>query len=115
MTSRASDPTGLGDKSILANSNLLPELLTETEVGIESQMFENRIKFNLSLYNRVAKNQIIKRPLDTSTGYGSTFINAGTISNRGIELSLTGTIIKTNTITWDVTANISFEDRKSVV
>ena len=91
--------------SQLANPNLLPELLTETELGIESQLFENKIKLNASYYNRVAKNQIISRPLDTSTGYSSTFINAGTISNHGWEISLTVTPIKTSTLTWDLTAN----------
>lgn len=91
--------------SLLANPNLGPELLKETEFGIESQMFENRIKLNFSYYSKIAEGQIIERPLDTSTGYSSTFINAGTISNKGVELSLTVTPVKTATLTWDLTAN----------
>lgn len=90
---------------LLANQNLKPELLTETEVGLESQLFENRVKFNLSYYSRLAKNQIINRPLDVSTGYLSTFINAGSITNKGWELSLTVTPIKKGNWNWDLTAN----------
>ena len=91
--------------SLLANPGLKPELLTETEVGVESNLFENRIKINLSLYNRLAKDQIIERPLDTSTGFSSTFINAGSISNKGIELSLTITPVRSADFSWDITTN----------
>ncbi|MBA4053707.1 MAG: SusC/RagA family TonB-linked outer membrane protein, partial [Marivirga sp.] len=98
---------------LLANPNLGPELLTETEFGLESALFENRIKFNLSYYDRTAKDQIIERPLDPSTGYTSTFINAGTITNKGWELSLTVTPVKTSDWTLDLTAN--FTKNKSKV
>jgi TonB-linked SusC/RagA family outer membrane protein len=93
--------------SLLANPNLKPELLTELEFGVEAQMFDRRIKLNASYYNRNAKNQIIKRTLDYSTGFGSTYINAGTISNKGIEASLTVTPVRTGNWTWDITANFT--------
>jgi len=92
---------------LLANPNLKPELLTESEFGIESNLFENRIKLNASFYDRVAKDQIIQRPLDPSTGYTSTYINAGKISNKGIEATLTVTPVKTSDWTWDITANFT--------
>lgn len=100
-------------QSLLANKNLKPELLTETEFGVESKLFENRVRLDLSYYNRVANNQIIERPLDPSTGYNSVYINAGTIQNKGIEMSLGGSIIKTGNWDWDVTLN--FTKNKSLV
>jgi outer membrane receptor protein involved in Fe transport len=92
---------------LLANPDLKAELLTETEFGIESQLFENRIKLNLSFYDRTAKDQIVSRPLDPSTGYTVTYINAGKISNKGIEGNLTVTPLKTSDWSWDLTANIT--------
>jgi TonB-linked SusC/RagA family outer membrane protein len=89
---------------LLANPSLGPELLTETEFGLESQLFEQRIKFNFSYYDKRSKDQIIERPLDPSTGFTSTFINAGEISNKGIEAALTVTPIKTSDWTLDLTA-----------
>jgi TonB-linked SusC/RagA family outer membrane protein len=89
----------------LANPNLGPELLTETEFGLEGNLFENKIKFNVSYYNRSAKDQIIDRPLDPSTGYGITSINAGNIVNKGWEGSLTLNPIKTADWNWDLTVN----------
>ncbi len=91
--------------SLLANSNLKPELLTETEFGIESKLAQNRLRLDLSFYNREARDQIINRPLDPSTGYGSVFINAGTIQNKGIEMQLGGVVLKTGDFTWDLAVN----------
>ena len=90
---------------LLANPNLKPELLTETEFGIESTLFEKRIKLNASYYMRSAKNQIIGKSLDFSTGYETTRINAGEITNKGVELSLTVTPIRTADWTLDITTN----------
>ena len=89
----------------LANPNLGPELLTETEFGLEGNLFENKIKFNVSYYNRSAKDQIIDRPLDSSTGYGITSINAGNIINKGWEASVTLNPVKTGDWNWDLTVN----------
>jgi TonB-linked SusC/RagA family outer membrane protein len=93
--------------TVLVNKNLKPELLTEIEFGTEAQAFDNRIKVDLSFYRRLAKNQILSRSLDPSTGYLNTLINAGSISNRGIELGLTVTPIKTDAITWDIRTNFT--------
>jgi TonB-linked SusC/RagA family outer membrane protein len=92
---------------LLANKALKPELLTETEFGIETKLFENRFKVDFSLYNRTAKDQIILRPLDPSTGYNSTYINAGTIENKGIELAVGATAIKSGELMVDFTVNFT--------
>ena len=99
--------------SLLANPNLKPELLTEAEFGIEAQLFERRIKFNASYYDRNAKDQIIARSMDYSTGFGSTYINAGNIQNKGFELSATVTPIRSGDWNWDITAN--YTRNKSLV
>ena len=89
----------------LANPNLGPETLEEIEGGIEAQLFENRIKFNGSAYLRNSKNLQLDISLDPSTGYNITTINAGQVSNRGFEVSVTGTPIKTDDWTLDLTIN----------
>lgn len=94
-----------GQTQLLSNKDLKPELLKELEFGIESKLLQNRVSLDLSIYNRTAEDQIIERPLDPSTGYTDVFINAGTIQNKGIEMSLGGTIIKAGDFTWDVTLN----------
>ncbi|MBS1555376.1 MAG: SusC/RagA family TonB-linked outer membrane protein [Bacteroidetes bacterium] len=94
-----------GSSSRLANSNLKPELLQETEFGIEAQLFESRIKLNASAFDRKSKDLQLQVALDGSTGYTSTTVNAGEISNKGLIGSLTVTPIKTSDWVLDITAN----------
>lgn len=91
--------------SVLANPNLKPERLVEYEGGIEANMFENRIKLNASAYYRTSEDLQLGIALDPSTGYTSTTINAGGISNKGFEVSITGTPYRTNDWQVDVTLN----------
>ena len=48
----------------------------------------NRISVDLTLYNRKSSDQILIRPLDASTGFETTTINAGDLINKGIELGV---------------------------
>ncbi len=91
--------------STLANSGLGPETLEEFEGGIEAELFEKRIKLNASAYLRTSKQLQLGIALDPSTGYTGTTINAGGITNKGFELSLTGSPIRTNDWKLDVTIN----------
>jgi len=93
--------------SILANPGLKPELQSELEFGIESQVLDNRAKLDLSVYNRKAKDQILSRTLDPSTGYTSTLINAGEISNKGIEAGITITPVRSNAVVWNARFNFT--------
>jgi len=88
--------------NILANPNLQPSLIQEFEFGIEGKFIDNRANLDLSLYNRMAKDQILGRDLDPSTGYTSQKINAGNVSNHGIELGLGYTVIKSKNWKWQL-------------
>ena len=91
----------------LGNPNLKPELHTEFEFGIEGKMFNNRLGFDVTAYRRDTRNLITSAPLDPATGYTNTTINIGKIRNQGIELSVTGTPVKTKNFNWDVTLTFS--------
>ncbi len=94
------------------NPNLKPELIRETEAGIEGRFFDNRINLDLTAYSRTAKNQILSRQLDASTGYTSTTINAGAVDNKGIEASLTYTVIRSKDWKWDLTGIFTLNRNK---
>ena len=86
----------------LANKGLKPELQTEIEFGLETQVLDNRAKIDFSVYSRSAKDQIISRSLDFSTGYQNTLINAGEISNKGVEAGITITPVRSNAVVWNI-------------
>ncbi len=95
-----------GQNRRLANSNLRPELQRELEFGLEGQLLENLVKLDLSYYNRSAKDQILARQLDPSTGFTETLINAGEITNKGVELGLTVTPVR-KAVVWNLRGNFT--------
>lgn len=88
--------------NLVPNPNLKPELLKETEAGIEGRFFNNRINLDLTGYFRTATNQILSRQLDASTGYTATTINAGAVDNKGIELALGYTVVRSKDWRWEL-------------
>ena len=97
----------------LANPNLSPELQQEFEIGFEGRLLNNRLNVDFTYYNRNSKDQILDRELDPSSGFTVTSINAGSVSNKGIELQLTYNIIRNKNWTWDFTTNY-FQNRSKV-
>jgi TonB-linked SusC/RagA family outer membrane protein len=85
--------------------NLKPELTTSQEIGADVRLFNNRVRFDVALYSKVSKNQIIPLTVSPSTGYTSKYINAGSIENKGAELLIGITPVKTKDFTWDITIN----------
>ncbi len=92
----------IGSPTRLANPNLKPELHKEVEVGIESRLFNNRVRLEASVYRRISEDQIVDRSLDRSTGFGITATNIGRIDNEGVEIDLGIDIIKNDNFNWNL-------------
>ena len=96
------------------NPDLKPERTSSTEVGAELSFVDSRLGLNVTYYNAKTVDQIIPVILSTATGYNSKFLNAGTIENKGWEVSLTGKPVQTKDFSWDVSINYS-RNRNEVV
>ncbi|GGH22744.1 SusC/RagA family TonB-linked outer membrane protein [Mucilaginibacter phyllosphaerae] len=99
----------------LPNANLEPTLSTSYELGTELHFLRgDRIRFDFNYYHRNTKNQILPLPVNGTTGYSTILINAGSIVNHGIEISLGGTPVKTSNFVYDASFNIAFNRNKVV-
>jgi TonB-linked SusC/RagA family outer membrane protein len=98
--------------NVLGSSTLSPEMTTETELGLNMAFFDNRLSFDFAYYNRITNKQIFSLDMDPATGYTAQNINLGKVRNRGIELLVTGTPIKTNDFQWDLTWNFTKNKNK---
>jgi TonB-linked SusC/RagA family outer membrane protein len=96
------------------NPNLKPETTTSTEAGIEAGFFNNRLRLDVSAYNTNSINQILAVLVSGSTGYSTKLINGGSINNKGLEVQLGITPVKTNDLSWDVTINYSRNKSKVI-
>jgi TonB-linked SusC/RagA family outer membrane protein len=87
----------------IENQNLKPEITDEIEVGLEARFFQGRLGIDLALYNRDTKDLIVDLPVARSTGYSTVTGNFVDLTNRGIELAITGKPVVTDNFSWDLT------------
>ena len=91
--------------STKSNADLKPERTKSLEAGLEMNLFQNRLGFDLALYKSNTINQILPVSVSYSTGYSGKYVNAGEIQNKGIELKFMATPLKVSDFQWDITLN----------
>jgi TonB-linked SusC/RagA family outer membrane protein len=88
-----------------AIGDLKPELTTSVEFGFDGRFFDNRIGLDVTFYRTNSVNQLLSLPLAPASGFSNQYINAGDIQNSGVELTLTGSPVKKDDFSWDITLN----------
>ncbi|WP_183558958.1 SusC/RagA family TonB-linked outer membrane protein [Mucilaginibacter sp. SP1R1] len=91
--------------STVPPSSLKPETTTETEIGTELKFFGNRIGLDFAYYYKKSSNFLLQSTISNATTYNSVYFNAGSMYNKGFELLLTGTPVKTRDLSWNVSFN----------
>jgi len=107
----SSNTAGSGISGI-TNPNLKPYTSITAEGGIEGTMFNDRFNFDITYYNRITRNDIVNATISATSGYNSVYLNTGKVRNRGIEVLLAGSPIKTTHFGWNVSYNFAYNDNK---
>ncbi len=98
----------MGVPNNLPNDKLMPEKTTSLEIGGNFRFFMDRVNFDVTYYDSKTTDQILSVPISPASGYTSKNINAGEITNKGIEMSLGLVPIKTASgFEWNVTINFA--------
>ena len=105
---------GVTLSSNLGDPNLRPEFTDTYEAGLEMAFFDNRLSFDATYYYSYGRDQIIKAQITSATGFGTAAFNAGDMRNKGIELVLSGTPIRTEDFKWNIGLNFSANRNKVV-
>ncbi len=87
------------------NPELMPERTKSWEAGLELNTLQGRLGLDLTAYNVNTVNQILRVTQSLATGYGFRYVNAGNLTNKGVEVSLIGTPVQTNGLEWKVVVN----------
>lgn len=95
-------PTAVGNESIK------PETKHEYEIGIENKFFGNRLSMEFSYYYNDIKDQILNATSAASMGGQSMLMNVGELTNKGFELSISGTPYQNKDWRWDLRGNIAW-------
>lgn len=102
---------GLQNPTLLANPDLRPLRTITYETGLNVKMLKNRLGLDLALYTGRTKDQILQRVIDRASGFTRSLINAGEVSNRGIEIALNGTPVKSKDFSWN--SNVVFSANRN--
>lgn len=100
------DMTGYGTSWTRGNPILKPETTESTEVGLEMRFFNNRLHFDYAFYTNNTYDQIISPRGPQSTGYIFCSQNMGDVYNKGMELTIGGTPVKTRDLSWESSINV---------
>jgi TonB-linked SusC/RagA family outer membrane protein len=92
---------------LLANDKLRPELSTTVELGGDLKFVQGRLGVELTWYKTVTVDQIVNVTVSAASGYTQYIQNAGTMQNTGIEAVLSGTPVKSNNFSWDISINFT--------
>lgn len=96
--------TSLTSLATLANTNVKPERQRELEIGTDMSFFNNRLGLTFSYYDKRVKDLLLGVVIAPTMGYSSLLNNIdGTLKNKGVELMLTGTPLKTKDFSWTST------------
>jgi TonB-linked SusC/RagA family outer membrane protein len=101
-----------GFSSQLPNLFLKPFTLKELEAGLEMKFWGDRLGFDVTYFSRKTNNEIINGNLDWSTGYTNRYIGTGSTQNRGLELELHGTPVRTADFSWTPAFNFTYVKNK---
>jgi TonB-linked SusC/RagA family outer membrane protein len=93
-------------------SNLKPEMTTAFEVGTDLNFLNNRLGLNFTWYKSTSKDLIMAIATDPGTGFSSITLNAGSIQNKGVELTLHGKPVVSKDFNWNVMINFSANRNK---
>jgi len=99
--------TGFLKGNLLGNPNLKNESLKEFETGLELKFLNNRLSFEGSYFVRKTTDLLTLVPVAPSSGYYKEQLNAGSMQDKGIEILISGTPIKTRDFSWDVLVNFT--------
>ncbi len=96
----------------LPNPNLEWEKTKQFDIGFDLALFNRRLTLAFDYYYKLTTDLLLDKPVPTSTGFTGVRDNIGSVSNRGIEVMLSGTPVSNDAVTWQSTLNFNFNKNR---
>lgn len=105
-----------GNPSIVQVSNANPDLQWEEgmkkNIGFEFSILNNRLSGTVDYYNNHTSKLFIEQKLPLESGLGILDVNAGKMSNKGIDLSLEGYLVKNDNVSFSLYGNFNYNKNR---
>lgn len=105
--SHLGQPRGNIAQGSIPLANLKPSQTTGIEFGIDFRFVDNRFGIDATYYSEVATDQILSTTISAASGFGRQVINAGEISNKGFEVLLSTTPVRSGDWRWNLDVNLA--------
>jgi len=96
---------GIKQSLALGNEEIQWESNNNMDIALEFGLFKNRISGSVEYFNRYTDNLLFNVPLALSSGLSTQNQNFGSLYNRGVEIQLDGTPVKTKNFRWNIGIN----------
>ncbi len=96
----------------LLGGSLLPSSQRTWEIGTAAYFFRKRLNVDVAYFNKYYYNQQTSVSIPNSSGFSSTLVNTNeTVVRKGLEITLSGSVIKQKGFEWVSTVNFSNQHR----
>jgi TonB-linked SusC/RagA family outer membrane protein len=89
-----------------ANTDLKWETTSSYNAGIDLGL-HRRFSIVADVYYKKTSDLLLNIPVEVTSGYSTQLRNVGSLTNRGVELEVTGLLVDTKDLTWNLSANIA--------
>ncbi|MBQ9339991.1 MAG: TonB-dependent receptor [Paludibacteraceae bacterium] len=96
----------------LENDQLGWETTMQHNLGVDLSLFNSRLSVIMDLYKKDTRDVLFSMKLPGTTGFSSSYTNIGNISNKGLEFTISGHMIKTRDFDWTASVNFAFNRNK---
>jgi TonB-linked SusC/RagA family outer membrane protein len=90
------------------NQSITWEKTREFNFGVDYGFFNNRITGTVDLYNKLSDGLLMSRTLSIESGVPSMKDNIGSVSNKGIEVSLNTVNVRTDDLEWSTSFTFAY-------
>lgn len=97
-----------GTLSYKGNPDITWETSTSYNLGVDFALFDNKLNGTVEYFGRKSSDMLYYKPVAASLGYTSIPMNIGSMTNSGLEVDLSYTILKRSNIEWTFTGNATF-------
>ena len=91
----------------MANPDLKWETTTSYNIGLSTGFFHNRLTVTLDGYYKKTSDLLLNVPVEQVTGFSTVLRNVGSVTNKGVELEIGGTLLDRKNWKWTLNGNIA--------
>ncbi|KGE15025.1 SusC/RagA family TonB-linked outer membrane protein [Sphingobacterium deserti] len=98
----------------LPNPDLRWEKTATIDAGFELGLFQNRLNFDISYYNRRTTDLLLEDPLPHSSGFEFVMRNIGAVNNKGLDIMISGSPVRNDNFQWTSTLNLNYNKNEVI-